>query len=407
MRTRRMAVAVAGILAVLPLIGSANEKQSVNLQGTLLEKTKQLEKFRYDGARETLLAAAEKTDSRTLAMDTLVKLNAREAPAVIASVLDDKEPKVRSKAAEWLAIYGDKRGLDRQAECVTNSSCQFPFDSARLLGNVAKPEYVLILRAAVERVRARAYVNGAWRETAEDRAMLDNSILALARIGRREDGDLIIEVVSSRPRRELERLQLEALGYVDDPRSRQILWAAYEKLLKPPKCDDAGMGVRALLPLSRLGEPLAIERLRDIVKGVGTPPDVFQGQPALCGDREQAFRGLKPRDAANFAEAVFEVARQEPEGMVTVEAWQALGIMHPKGFGERLLKLAASKRPRWKLVGRDLLNKAIIAVDPALNERFWSYFKVEFVPDMLPEKRLVEMGLGRLMFQGTYYWTGD
>jgi hypothetical protein len=101
------------------------------------------------------------------------------------------------------------------------------------------------------------------------------------------------------------------------------------------------------------------------------------------------------------------VASQTPEGPGTLDAWRALGVMHPDGFGERVLKLAVSRKPHWRLVSRDTLNAVVIALDPAPNKAFWSEFEVEFVPEMQAERLIVEKGLGRLMFTGTELWTGD
>jgi len=246
-----------------------------------------------------------------------------------------------------------------------------------------------------------------WWGRAEDRAVLMYGAIALARMGRREDRDLIVDVVRARPHGD--EGFLEALGYVDDPRSRDILWSAYKGMLRPTKCDEPGLGVPALLQLARLNEPFAVERMKEILKGVGTPNEiVIAGRvPQTCSDRSAAFNYLRLRDAGNFAQTVFEVAAQQPEGPATHSAWVAMGVMHPEGFGQRVLKLAVSKKPHWDFVSRDLLNRVVITIEPDLNEAFWSEFDVEIVPEMRGEKALVKTGLGRMMFQGSFYWTSD
>jgi hypothetical protein len=84
--------------------------------------------------------------------------------------------------------------------------------------------------------------------------------------------------------------------------------------------------------------------------------------------------------------------------------------MHPKGCGERLLRLAMRKKPHWKLVERQTLHDAIMASDPSLNEAFWREYNVQVIPAHSGQKILVEMGLSRLMYSGASYWmewTGD
>jgi hypothetical protein len=81
--------------------------------------------------------------------------------------------------------------------------------------------------------------------------------------------------------------------------------------------------------------------------------------------------------------------------------------MQPVGYGDRVLRLAVSKRPHWQTVSRDLLNKVVIAIDPDLDEAFWAAFSVEVVPEMHGEKALVRNDIGRLMFTGTWWWSGD
>ncbi len=360
----------------------------------------------FEGAKRSALNTGMNGGSRTWALHELVMRDAGQAPAVIAKVLKDENAEVRREAGELLAIYGDRRGLDEMVRCIENPSCERPHQEARILGLVAKPEYAPVLSGKVKSILQRALADGRWRGTTEDRALLLYSTIGLARMGRPEDHELVIESARNRPFGDSGFL--EALGYVDDPRSRDLLWDAYKTSLKDPKCDQQGLGVEALIPLSRLGDPLAIQKIKDILSGVQTPtcPDQ-NGWPRLPPDRSAAFGQLRPRDAKNFAETVFEIAAQDPEGAGTREAWEALGIMHPQGFGQKVLKLAVSRRPHWKYVSRDLLNKVVIAVDPDLNEAFWSYFVVETVPAMNGYKALVRQGLGRLLFTGSWWWTSD
>jgi hypothetical protein len=171
--------------------------------------------------------------------------------------------------------------------------------------------------------------------------------------------------------------------------------------------------VKVLLPLSRLGDRLAIEKLGQIIRGIGTPEDSWghdHSGPTLCMARGSAIADLKPRDAKNFAEAVFEVAAQEPEGPGTREAWEAMGIMHPAGFGDRLFELSMRTKTHWKFVTRQALHDAIFAIDPSLDEAFWREYGVASIPPNNSQKALVELGLGRLMYSGAKYWmewTGD
>lgn len=84
--------------------------------------------------------------------------------------------------------------------------------------------------------------------------------------------------------------------------------------------------------------------------------------------------------------------------------------MHPKGFGDRLLRLAMRKKPHWELVERQTLHDAILAIDPSLNEAFWREYNVKIIPTHSGQKILVEMGLSRLVYSGASYWmewTGD
>lgn len=360
----------------------------------------------FEGAKRTALNAVMNSGARVAALRELVMRDAARAPDVIAQVLRDENTEVRRGASEFLAIYGDRRGLDELARCIENPSCERPHQEVRILGLAAKPDYAPLLAGKVKSILQSAVKDGQWRGSTEDQAFLLYATIALARMGRPEDRELVLESVRNRPYGSSSFL--EALGYVDDPRARDFLWDAYKALLKEPKCDQRGLGVEALIPLSRLGDPLAIRKVKDILTGVQTPtcPDQ-NGWPRLPSDRSEALGQLRPRDAKNFAETVFEIAAQNPEGAGTREAWEALGVMHPQDYGQRVLKLAVSRRPHWKYVSRDLLNKVVIAIDPDLNETYWSYFDVETVPAMNGYKTLVKQGLGRLMFTGSWWWTSD
>jgi len=259
----------------------------------------------------------------------------------------------------------------------------------------------------MRRILDTDYRDGVWNGSNEERALLLYATIGLARFGRAEDRSLILDAVDRRPRDD--SAFLEALGYVDEPRSREILWRALETLQRTPSCDEAGLGVPALLSLSRLDEPLAIQRLKDVLRGIGTPPDLASANtpPTLCADRAQAFDGLRARDATRFAETIFEIAAREPEGAGTREAWRALAIMHPRQMGDRVLALAVRK-PHWLFVTHDMLCRVVLAINPDLHDAFWdAYPDVEVVPLQKGYRSLVQRGLGRLMFTGTYYWTGE
>jgi hypothetical protein len=359
------------------------------------------------GARLRSVDTTQASASRVAAIDELVIRDVRRAQTVLAPLVDDPDIAVRRSAAEWLAILRDPVGLEVQVRCLEDPQCLRRHHAARLLGASEDSRYAPLLAQQVRRILDTDYRDGAWNGSNEDRALLLYATIGLARLGRVEDRGLILDAVDRRPRDD--SAFLEALGYVDEPRSREILWRAYEKLLRPPSCDEAGLGVPALLPLSFLGEPLAVQRLKDILKGIGTPPEFAPGNapPSLCADRAQAFDGLRTRDAEHFSETVFEIAAREPEGAGTREAWRALAIMHPREMGERVLALAVSK-PRWQFVNRDMLCRVVLAINPDLHEAFWdAYPDVEVVPLQMGHRSLVERGLGRLMFTGTYYWTGD
>lgn len=360
----------------------------------------------FVAAKATILEKGADSTKRIIAMRELVKRDADKARELIAGTLKDRNAQVQKEAAEWLATYGDRRGLEWQARCVSDVVCiGLRYHAVRLLGNTRSRQYADLIRSQVERALRSGLRAGTWEGSAEDRAMLKYGTIALARIGRAEDKDLVLAAVRAKPHSDF----LEALGYVDDRRSREILWSAYRSLSRTPTCNDAGLGVPALLPLSRLGEERAILELKEVLRGVGVPPGPWpdHGRPSLCADRAQAFGGLRPRDAVHFAEVVLEVAGQEPEGPGTLDAWQALGVMRPEGLGRRVLKLATS-RPRWQLVSHHMLSTVVLAVESELHDEFWSaYEDVQVIPAQLGIKAQVREGLGYLLFSGVGQWTGD
>ena len=359
-------------------------------------------------ARARSLDSRAPSASRVAAIDRLIDADVTQAQPVLVQLVRDPDEPVRRSAAEWSALLRDPVGLDVQARCLQDPQCLRRHTAARLLGASDDPRYAPLLAQQVRRILDTDYRDGVWNGSNEERALLLYSTIGLARFGRAEDHNLILDAVDRRPHDD--SAFLEALGYVDEPRSREILWRAHAKLQRPPTCDEAGLGVPTLLPLSRLGEPLAVQRLHDIIRGIGTPPDrpaPAGGLPALCADRELAFNGLRPRDASRFAETVFEVAAQEPEGPGTRDAWRALAIMRPRDMGARVLALATGK-PRWRFVSHDTLCNVVLAINPDLHDAFWdAYPGVVVVPLQLGHRSLVQRGLGRLMFEGTYYWTGD
>jgi len=361
----------------------------------------------FQAAKATILDKKSDPSARIRAMRELVARNATEARDLIAGTLRDPDLQVQRRAAEWLSAYGDRRGLEWEARCLDSPSClEFPYHAVRLLGNSKDRRYAATIRARVTRAFQSGRLQaGQWDGSAEERAMLKYGVIALARMGRPEDVELILEVVKARPGSDF----LEALGYVDDRRSRNILWSAYRSLSGVPTCSRAGLGVPALVPLARLDEEKAVDALRDILRGNGTPPDPWENTfPSLCADRAQAFRALRPRDAKYAAETVLEIAGRQPEGPGTFDAWQALGLMHPEGYGPRVLRLAVSRGPHWKLVSRDVLNTVVLALDPELYDEFWaSYDDVQVMGTQFGKRTQIKEGLGYLLFSGTGQWTGD
>jgi hypothetical protein len=153
----------------------------------------------FEGAKRAVLNTGMKGGLRAAALLELVMRDATEAPDVIARVLKDENAEVRRKAGELLAIYGDRRGLDEMARCIENPACERPHQEVRILGLAAKPEYAPVLVSKVKAILQRALAEGRWRGTAEDRAMLLYATIALARMGRPEDFELVIESPKNRP----------------------------------------------------------------------------------------------------------------------------------------------------------------------------------------------------------------
>lgn len=393
------------VVALLCLAFLAAGSHSADEPGQAV-KYKDYDQAIFEVEKRDLLDPAADDRSREHAVREVLMRNAREAPELLRAALRDRTASVREQAAEYLAMLGDRDGLAVQLECLTAPSCSLRKHQAiRMLGNSKRSEYAAPIAAEVRRALDQGLNGQEWRGDEYGRAILKYGALALARIGRPEDKALVIRIAELLHAPDT----LEALGYVDDPKAVEVLWAAYRSLLRKPTCRDGGLGVPALAPLSRLGDRRAIELLKDILRGVGTVEREWQSgtRLGLCADREQAFLVLRPRDAANFAETVFEVAAQEPEGPGSLEAWTALGLMRPAGYGDRVFKLAMSKKPHWKLVTRDILFNTVIAIDPSLNDAFWKEYGVNPIPTYSGQRALIEKGLGYLMFPGTMYWTGD
>ena len=388
---------------LLLLLGPGNE--------TATHKGKTVRDFDkpfFAAAKTNLQRVDAEAGSRIRAMQELVARNAPEARELIAGALQDRTFAVRREAAEWLARYRDPRGLSWEAECLESAECtDIRHHAVRILGSSGDPRYAPPIRKHVRRILESGLRDGSWDGSAADRAMLKYGAIALARMGLIEDRELVLSIVRARPNGD--SAFLEALGYVDDPRAREILWSAYgTQTGAAASCNEPRLGVSALLPLSRLGEERAIQTLKDILRGIGTPRDPWEGTfPSLCVDRAQAFERLRPRDARNFAQTILEIAGREPEGPGTFAAWNALGLMRPAGYGPRVLKLAVSK-PNWPLVSHHMLNTVVLALDPDLHDEFWgSYEKVQEVPAQTGMRAQVKEGLGYLLFSGSSTWTGD
>lgn len=359
----------------------------------------------FDAGKARLLDLDGDPDYRAGAVADLVRHNAKAAQELLPVYLRDPNPDVRREAAEYLAKLGDQRGLDAQLNCLSEPSCyRWRHDAIRLLGNSRRADYAEPIARAVAETFEKGLANEDWHGDEHERAILDHGLIAIARIGREEDMEFVLRAAAVR--RSLD--SIEALGYVDHPRSRAILWEEYRKRSSKTSCLERSHFVLPLISLSRLGDGKAIQLLNEVlIRGdfisVGRSPEA---QP-WCADREEAFMSLKPHDAKNFAETVFEIAAEEFETRATIQAWRALGVMRPAGFGQRVLRLALSKKPHWNLVSRQALHNTVIAIDPDLNHEFWHQLGVSPIPSYSGNRALVDAGLGRMLFSGTMYWTGD
>jgi hypothetical protein len=333
-------------------------------------------------------------------------LNAVAAgPRLKAVLAADSSPQVRGAAAKYLAILGERAGLNAQGEVLREGvRDERAYLAERLLGSRGAKEDASPIVAAIRPVAAAWLARREVVLSPEDRALLKYGVISLARLGRLEDQRLIMDVVG----RVRDADFAEALGYVAGDQAKSLLWDLHHEVALPtPRCEQRGLAVPVLLALSRTGDEVATAQMRQILQGNLGQKGNLGSRPVLCGDREQAFQLLRPRDAGRFAETVLAVAGEEPEGPWTFAAWRALGVMHPKQLADRILTLAVSKRPHWKEISRDLLNIVVMAANPDLNEKFWSYFEVSAVPAMSSERALIQSGASHLLFSGTEPWTGD
>ncbi len=339
-------------------------------------------------------------------LDQLVMLDAESAWTRLRNVMETTPTgPLRESAAKWLAVLGDRAGLDVEAEILKKGGGgDGSHIAARLLGARGSTRDAEVMAPILQEVARRALAPNASAVSPEDRALLKYGAIAMARLRRPEDRALVRDIVASIRASDF----AEALGYGGDDGAKAILWNMYKDHYNPKTtCSQRGLGVPELLALSRDGDSGAIALLTKILRGESGPPMGNERVPVLCVDREQAFMLLRARDSSVFGDLLLSIAASEPEGPWTVSAWRALGVMHPRPLAERILALAVSKRPHWKDVSRDLLNKVVVAANPELNLRFWSYFDRTVVPMMSAERSLVNAGASHLMFSGTEPWTGD
>lgn len=333
----------------------------------------------------------------------MVMANADQMLDLMPEALLDEDPHVREEAAEWLAIRGDPQGLDVKMRCIPDPACIQRFRDIERVGNSHRTGYASPLARLVEDAISHSWKDGRWTDQA-DKLLVHDGIVALAKLGRREDHELILRVASSDPSFRYFR----ALGYVDDPRSRTLLRSALDGMSAQER--HGGGHVEPLLALSRLGDSEATALLEGILRKRDPGDRWLPNQyPELSSDRARAFENLRSRDAANFAEAVFAVAAQVPEGPGTREAWNALGVMHPKGYARRLLELAVSRKP-WQTVARESQLQVILEIepDPALVALFFTSFaEVRQIPDKTRDIILIRAGLGDLLAGGAWYWFGE
>src|SRR5207249_12096522 len=105
---------------------------------------------KFEGWKAVLLDRSQPYGSRAHAMHEMVMNDARRGLGVVATLLDDRDEEVRHEAAEWLAIRGDRRGLDKMV-----ASLKEPRNShhaASRLGNSGKKDYAAPIATAVRRI---------------------------------------------------------------------------------------------------------------------------------------------------------------------------------------------------------------------------------------------------------------
>ncbi len=363
------------------------------------------QKSTYERLKDAFLNHSQPGGARARRLHDMVMADADQALAKMPEALFDEDPPVREEAAEWLAIRGDSRGLDVKLRCVLDSKCLQRFRDLERIGNSHRSEYAPPLVGMVEEAIKRRRKDDHWSDRS-DETLVHEAVVALAKLGRRQDHALILRVVSTEPG----SCCFKALGYVDDPQSRSLLQKVLEKMSAQER--NGGGHVEPLLALSRLGDPKATALFKEILLGKNSQRDRWLPNqfPQLSPERGKAFESLRARDASNFAETVFSVAAQEPEGPGTREAWNALGVMHPNGYGKRLLALALSRKPHWKTLAREVQFLVILSTepDPALVTRFFSSFvDVQRIPDESSQISLIRAGLGNLLFGGAWYWFGE
>jgi hypothetical protein len=332
----------------------------------------------------------------------MVMANADQTLDLMPEALLDEDPHVREEAAEWLAIRGDSRGLDVKMRCIPDRACIQRFRDIERVGNSHRVEYASPLARLVEDAIGRSWKEGRWTDQ-DDKLLVHDGIVALAKLGRREDHELILRVASN----DLSFRYFRALGYVDVPRSRTLLRSALDGMSAQERY--GGGHVEPLLALSRLGDSESRTLLERILKSSRHDRWLPNQHPVLSAERTRAFESLRARDAASFAETAFAVAAQVPEGPGTREAWYALGVMHPKGYARRLLALAVSRKP-WQTVARESQLQVILEIEPdeALVALFFSSFaEVRQIPDKTSDLMLIRAGLGDLLFGRAWYWFGE
>lgn len=366
------------------------------------------ERGRFEGARVVALSKIEPEGRRAAAARDMVLYDASRARGELLKVFLDSSGNLKNAVAEELARFGDDRAFQYELERMKDPNNQgLRHQAARILGNSGDVKYCPPLATLAEDVLRRN--RGKLRiPSAEDLADLGYAVLSLARLGDEVYRPVIFDAASTRMSESLQIV--DALGFVDTPRSRELLRRYADAQYQMVACEGGGEYIHALLALSRLNDEWAIGRFKAILRG--EDPQAESGHRwqaadrALCGTRETAFRVLRHRDSGNFGEVLVEIATQSVEGPWTKQAWMALGLSHPDGFGKRLFDLALSKK-QWKYVTTPRLYKAIMACDPSLNDEFWRSLGAKEIQSGSAERSLVENGLGYLMFEGTAWWEGE